>query len=95
MCFANSFPFLVSSDVEPELLKETGACLHVTTMDYDVFSNDDIAGHVFFNLNNILGLREVVAGGFGSVPQETRNIFHPKPEGQYFESKKSFVVLKS
>lgn len=72
-------------DVEPELLKETGACLHVTTMDYDVFSNDDIAGHVFFNLNNILGLREVVAGGFGSVPQETRNIFHPKPEGQYFE----------
>ncbi|XP_078347490.1 BAI1-associated protein 3-like isoform X1 [Oculina patagonica] len=72
-------------DVEPELLKETGACLHLTVMDYDVFSNDDYAGHVFFNLNNILGLREVVAGGFGTVPQETRNIFHPKPEGQYFE----------
>lgn len=53
-----------------------------------MFSNDDIAGHVFFNLNNIMGLREVVAGGFGNVPQETRNIFHPKPEGQYFEGKK-------
>ncbi|CAH3143387.1 unnamed protein product [Porites evermanni] len=72
-------------DVEPELLKETGACLHLTVMDYDVFSNDDIAGHAYFNLNNIQGLREVVTGGFGSIPQETCNIFHPKPEGQYFE----------
>ncbi|XP_020607339.1 BAI1-associated protein 3-like isoform X2 [Orbicella faveolata] len=72
-------------DVEPELLKETGACLHMTVMDYDVFSNDDFAGHVFFNLNNILGLREVAAGGFANVPQEIRNIFHPKPEGHYFE----------
>lgn len=82
---------LVFSDVEPELLKETGACLHMTVMDYDVFSNDDYAGHVFFNLNNILGLRQAVAGGFGSVPQETRNIFHPKPEGQYFEGKSLFL----
>lgn len=72
-------------DVEPELLRETGACLHMTVMDYDVFSNDDFAGHVFFNLNNILGLREVIAGGFANVPQETKNIFHPKPEGHYFE----------
>ena len=88
--------FLGSSDVEPELLKETGTCMHITVMDYDVFSNDDIAGHVYFNLNNIPGLREVVVGGFGNVPQETRNIFHPKPEGQYFESKTFvfvFVVL--
>ncbi|KAJ7390160.1 BAI1-associated protein [Desmophyllum pertusum] len=72
-------------DVEPELLRETGACIHMTVMDYDVFSNDDYAGHVFYNLNNILGLREVVAGGFANVPQQTRNIFHPKPQGQYFE----------
>ena len=79
--------FLYSSDVEPERLKETGACLHMTVMDYDVFSNDDFAGHVFFNLNNVLGLREVVAGGFANVPQEIKNIFHPKPEGHYFEGK--------
>lgn len=79
------------SDVDPELLKETGACLHLTVMDYDVFSNDDIAGHAYFNLNNIQGLREVVTGGFGSTPQETCNIFHPKPEGQYFEGKKSLL----
>lgn len=59
----------------------------MTVMDYDVFSTDDFAGHVFFNLNNILGLQEVVAGGFANVPQETRNIFHPKPEGLYFEGK--------
>lgn len=86
--------FLISSsDVEPELLKETGACMHITVMDYDVFSNDDIAGHVFFNLNNILGLREVMAGGFGNVPQETRNIFHPKPGGLYFEGKKLKLFL--
>lgn len=79
--------FFFLSDVEPELLKETGACLHMTVMDYDVFSNDDFAGHVFFNLNNILGLREVAAGGFANVSQETRNIFHPKPDGLYFEGK--------
>ena len=79
------------SDVEPELLKETGACLHLTVMDYDVFSNDDIAGHAYFNLNNIQGLCEVVTGGFGSIPQETCNIFHPKPEGQYFEGKESLL----
>ena len=79
------------SDVEPELLKETGACLHLSVMDYDVFSNDDIAGHAYFNLNNIQGLPEVVTGGFGSIPQETCNIFHPKPEGQYFEGKESLL----
>lgn len=72
-------------DVEPELLRETGSCLHLTVMDYDVFSNDDIAGHVYFNLNNVCGLREVVEGGFTNVPQQTRNIFHPKPGGRYFE----------
>lgn len=70
-------------------MKETGACLHFTVKDYDKFSNDDIAGHAFFNLNNVMGLHENinVAGGFESVPQQTLNIFHPKPEGQYFESK--------
>lgn len=74
-------------DVDPELLKKTGACLHFTVKDYDKFSNDDIAGHAFFNLNNVMGLHENinVTGGFGSVPQQTLNIFHPKPEGQYFE----------
>ena len=56
-------------------------------MDHDVFSNDDIAGHVYFNLNNVCGLREVVEGGFSNVPQQTRNIFHPKPGGRYFEGK--------
>lgn len=82
--------------MEPELLRETGACLHMTVMDYDVFSNDDFAGHVFFNLNNILGLREVIAGGFANVPQETKNIFHPKPEGHYFEGKnEALFVLNS
>lgn len=86
--------FLYSSDVEPELLKETGACLHMTVMDYDVFSNDDFAGHVFFNLNNILGLREVAAGGFANVPQEIRNIFHPEPEGHYFEGKNEALFIK-
>jgi len=64
----------------------------MTVMDYDVFSNDDFAGHVFFNLNNILGLREVAAGGFANVPQETRNIFHPKPGGLYFEGKNETLL---
>lgn len=59
--------------------------MHLTVMDYDVFSNDDFAGHVYFNLNDVCGLRGVVTGGFANVPQETRNIFHPKPGGQYFE----------
>ena len=85
--------FFYSSDVEPELLRETGACLHMTVMDYDVFSNDDFAGHVFFNLNNILGLREVIAGGFANIPQETKNIFHPKPEGLYFEGKNEVLSI--
>lgn len=59
--------------------------MHLTVMDYDVFSNDDFAGHVYFNLNDVCGLRGVVTGGFANVPQETRNLFHPKPGGQYFE----------
>jgi len=49
---------------------------------------------VFFNLNNILGLREVAAGGFANVPQEIRNIFHPKPEGHYFEGKNEALFIK-
>ncbi|XP_068717844.1 BAI1-associated protein 3-like [Montipora capricornis] len=79
------FDELFDFDVEPKLLKETGTCLHITIMDYDKFSNDDIAGHSFFNLSNVMGLREAVAGGFGNVPQQMLNIFHPKPGGQYFE----------
>ena len=62
-------------------------------MDYDKFSNDDIAGHSFFNLSNVMGLREAVAGGFGNVPQQMLNIFHPKPGGQYFERKTPLVCF--
>lgn len=36
-------------------------------MDYDVFLNDDFVGYVFFNLNNIFGLWEVIVGGFVNV----------------------------
>ena len=84
---------MVFSDVEPELLKEPGACLNMTVMDYDVFSNDDIAGHIFFPLKNVLGLQDVVLGSFQNVPQETLNIYHPMPGGTYFEGTPALIFV--
>ena len=72
------------------MCQKIGACLCLTVMDYDVFSNDDIAGHAFYPLCGVPGLYEPVPGGFVNVPQVSLNIFNPKPSGRVFESK--FVV---
>ena len=69
-----------------ESIRETGACLGMTVLDYDVLSNDDVAGHVFYPLNNVTGLKEPVLGSFTNIPQTSLNLFHPMPKGEFFDS---------
>eukprot|EP00794_Sanderia_malayensis_P009157 gene9157-10130_t len=73
-----------SFDISTTFCLHPGAALVLTVYDRDRFHEDDIAGEVFFDLNNVVGLDDNVAGGFSSVSQTELPLMHGSLIGQPF-----------
>ena len=72
------------SEIPSAWLLQEGATLLLTVKDKDRFHEDDIAGEVFVDLNNVLGVDEDISGGFASIPQIDLPLIHGSLAGHSF-----------
>ena len=60
---------IIQFDINAADCSREGATLLLTLFDYDMFSNDDICGEIYYALKNVLGIGCPVQDGFINTPQ--------------------------